>query len=93
LDNAYKYGGDAIDIIIKVKKQKTIITVTDNGTSLSQADSSYIFDKFSRKSIGNIHTVKGNGIGLYFTKKIIEKHGGSLLLKIHDNKTAFIITV
>ncbi len=92
LDNAVKYGGP--NIKVKISKGKTTtIAIIDNGNALRQSDASFIFDKFSRKSTGNLHEVKGNGIGLYFSKRIMEKHGGSLLVKINEGSTSFIISL
>ena len=93
LDNAEKYGGSNIKVEISKNNSKTTIAIEDNGNTLKQSDASYIFDKFSRKSNGNIHEVKGNGIGLYFVKRIIEKHGGTIQLKVNESSTAFIISV
>ena len=92
LDNAEKYGGPNIKVEISKNNSKTIITIEDDGNTLKQSDASYIFDKFSRKSTGNIHEIKGNGIGLYFVKRIIEKHGGTIQLKVNESSTAFIIS-
>lgn len=91
LDNAEKYGGPNIKVEISKNNSKTTIAIEDNGNTLKQSDASFIFDKFSRISNGNIHEIKGNGIGLYFVKRIIEKHGGTIQLKVNESSTAFII--
>ena len=93
LDNAEKYGGRKIEIKITQNVNSTNISIRDNGNSLNQTDSSYIFDKFSRKATGNNHDVAGSGIGLYFSKKVIEKHGGTITLKVMEDFTEFIITI
>lgn len=93
LDNAIKYGGT--DIILKIEKvnQLVKITVEDNGSSLEKNDGLYIFDKFSRKSKGNLHDIKGSGIGLYFTKKVIALHNGTVSLDLSKNTAKFIISL
>lgn len=93
LDNAEKYGGRKIEVKITQNVNSTNISIRDNGNSLNQTDSSYIFDKFSRKATGNNHDVAGSGIGLYFSKKVIEKHGGTITLKVMEDFTEFIITI
>lgn len=93
LDNAVKYGGQKIEVKITQNGNSTEICIIDNGNSLNQADSSYIFDKFSRKATENNHDVKGSGIGLYFSKKVIEKHAGTITLKVKEDFTQFIISI
>lgn len=93
LDNAIKYGGTDLELKIEEVNQLVNITVEDNGNSLTKSDALYIFDKFSRKSKGNLHDVKGSGIGLYFTKKVIALHNGTLSIDLTKNATKFIISL
>lgn len=90
LDNAVKYGGDKIEVIISAENQMAKIQISDNGTHLAKAQAEQVFDKFYRVPKGNTHDVKGFGIGLFYTKSIIEMHGGSIQLHL-NNKTNFII--
>ncbi|MDX1471679.1 MAG: HAMP domain-containing sensor histidine kinase [Flavobacteriaceae bacterium] len=91
IDNAVKYGGQEIVVDLK-KHDKTIeISVIDNGSSLSKLDAQRIFEKFYRIPKGNTHDVKGFGIGLYYSKKIVEKHGGNLNLELTKERTTFKI--
>ncbi len=92
LDNAVKYGGDKIDIVVLNEDKLVKITISDNGTNLTKAQSEQVFEKFYRVPKGNTHDVKGFGIGLYYTKNIIEKHGGSIKLHL-NHQTSFIITL
>jgi len=91
IDNALKYGGDKISVGIKGLQNHVEITISDNGTSLSEAHKKQIFEKFYRVPTGNTHDVKGFGIGLYYSKQIIEKHKGSLSLNISSLTTFKII--
>ena len=93
LDNAIKYGGSDVALKIEEVNQLVKITIEDNGSSLEKSDGLYIFDKFSRKPKGNLHDIKGSGIGLYFTKKVIALHNGSLALDLTKNTTKFIISL
>ncbi len=79
IDNAIKYGGNIINIEIQELKQQLIILVSDSGI-IPKNQKDKIFDKFYRIPKGNTHDIKGFGIGLYYTKKIIEKHNGTLEL-------------
>lgn len=92
LDNAVKYGGDKIDIVVLNEDKLVKITISDNGTNLTKTQTEQVFEKFYRVPKGNTHDVKGFGIGLYYTKNIIEKHGGSIRLHL-NHQTSFIITL
>ena len=78
IDNAIKYSGETVNVGIRFSQEKDhyIIAVTDNGIGISRTDLPYIFDKFYRVPAGNIHKVKGYGLGLSYVKYIMEKHGG-----------------
>ncbi len=87
IDNAIKYGGDEISVGIKKHEGQIEISISDNGSSLSEANKKQIFEKFYRVPKGNTHDVKGFGIGLYYSKKIIEKHGGSISVSLNPLTT------
>lgn len=78
VDNAVKYSGEkvTIDIGLCREKQYLVIKVKDDGIGIAASDLPFIFDKFYRVPSGNIHKVKGHGLGLSYVKHIIEKHGG-----------------
>ena len=87
LDNAIKYGGNKIQINCFTEKKMITIDIKDNGNSISESEARNIFEKFYRIPKGNIHDVKGYGIGLYYSKSIIEKHKGRLVLILSNNTT------
>ncbi len=93
LDNAIKYGGD--EILLKLSKiNSTVVwSVADNGGNINKQEQLRIFDKFYRIPTGNVHNVKGFGIGLYYTKTLVEKHGGKIDLKVSPNSTIFSISI
>ena len=69
-----------------------LFKVKDNGNSILKSQEKLIFEKFYRIPKGNIHDIKGYGIGLYFAKTIVEKHFGTIELTI-TNETIFKITL
>ncbi|MEM9679077.1 MAG: ATP-binding protein [Bacteroidota bacterium] len=93
LDNAVKYGGDIITIDITPKHKSVEISISDNGQTLSKSNKDKVFEKFYRVPKGNTHDVKGFGIGLYYTKTIIEKHNGSIQLDLNNILTTFKISL
>lgn len=93
IDNALKYGGNTINVGLSKIKNQIIITIEDNGIGIEKAQREKIFDKFYRIPKGNVHDVKGFGIGLYYSKKIIEKHNGTLELVANIKNTIFKITL
>ena len=72
--------------------EKLIISIKDNGIGIPAASLPKIFDRFYRVSTGNIHDVKGYGLGLSYVKTIIEKLGGKISVKSKEGVgTEFII--
>jgi two-component system phosphate regulon sensor histidine kinase PhoR len=83
LDNALKYSNETPQISITSNQNSNgiIISVEDNGIGMSKEAQARIFDKFFRVTKGNIHNVKGFGLGLSYVKAIIEAHGGQISVK------------
>lgn len=80
LDNANKYTETQPLITVKtaVEDGGIAVYITDNGKGIEKTISRYIFDKFYRAPTGDIHDVKGFGLGLYYVKNIVELHRGKI---------------
>ena len=80
LDNAMKYTENTPEILVETysQNQKVSIKVSDNGIGMSKEVQKHIFDKFYRKPSGNIHNIKGFGLGLSYVKAIVDAHGGTI---------------
>lgn len=78
IDNAVKYSGSSVSIDIDFYRHEHfyIVQVQDDGIGIARKDLPFVFEKFYRVPSGNIHKVKGYGLGLSYVKHIIEKHGG-----------------
>ena len=83
VDNAIKYSGDPAVVNIQIAKEglHLKITVKDNGMGIPANYQESIFEKFFRVPNGNLHNVKGFGLGLSYVKKIAEMHGGAVRVK------------
>jgi two-component system, OmpR family, phosphate regulon sensor histidine kinase PhoR len=80
LDNAIKYSPESPEIAIKTRNNETgiILSVEDKGIGMTKAVQGKIFERFYRQSSGNVHDVKGFGLGLNYARAIIDAHKGNI---------------
>ncbi len=81
LDNAVKYSGNKkieITITTRNKKKNLVVEVSDKGVGMAKNVYEKIFDKFYRKPTGEVHNIKGHGIGLTFVKQVVKKMRGDI---------------
>lgn len=83
LDNAEKYSSEEVSINVATsnKKNGIEISISDNGIGMSKDQVKNIFEKFYRAHTGNIHDVKGFGLGLSYVKAIVDAHNGTINVK------------
>lgn len=96
MDNAVKYceREPHIKVRTSVEKNFFVFEIEDNGIGMKREDTKMIFDKFYRVPTGNIHNVKGFGLGLYYVKLIIDEHQGEIEVKSSvGNGTTFRIAL
>lgn len=88
LDNAVKYTPDTPNIEVRTEdtEEGLIVSVKDNGIGMSRDVQKRIFEKFYRQPTGNLHNVKGFGLGLSYVKAMTEAHGGKVFVKSRPNQ-------
>ena len=94
LDNAIKYSKETIDILVSTinVNNKIIITIEDNGIGMTSETTKHIFEKFYRAHSGNIHNVKGFGLGMSYVKRIVALHKGQIRVQSElDHGTTIVI--
>ena len=96
LENAIKYttGIPEINILTENIKDMILIKVQDNGLGMSKVAQKRVFEKFYREHTGDIHNVKGHGLGLAYVKRIVEDHNGQVYVESEKGKgSTFIIKI
>ncbi|HEX5625796.1 MAG TPA: HAMP domain-containing sensor histidine kinase [Saprospiraceae bacterium] len=92
LDNAIKYSKAQAEVMVRTYDRDAglVIEFEDHGIGIKKADLPYLFQKFYRVSTGDIHNVKGFGIGLYYVKRICDEHGFELSVESEYNKGTIV---
>lgn len=92
LDNAVKYGRSARSIKAVRENNKITISVTNDGPAIPPREQKKIFHRFYRIQKGDLHDVKGFGLGLYFVKNAMRTFHGTIGLQSGENRTTFTLT-
>jgi signal transduction histidine kinase len=88
IDNALKYADKPLEIEVCCEPEgnEIVITVQDNGPGIAREYHSKIFDQFFRiPSVGDVHNVKGSGLGLFYVSEIVREHKGNITVKSELN--------
>ncbi|MDW3197343.1 MAG: HAMP domain-containing sensor histidine kinase [Cytophagales bacterium] len=96
LDNANKYSPEKPNIVVRTEKtgKNIVLSVQDHGLGMSKEAVRNIFQKFYRVPTGNVHNVKGFGLGLAYVKNVVEDHHGSIDVQSEPGKgSKFFITL
>jgi signal transduction histidine kinase len=96
LDNALKYSPKDPEILVELTKENgsIILKISDRGIGIPPAYKDKVFEKFFRIPTGDVHNVKGHGLGLSYVASVVEKHGGSVSVEQREGGgTAFRISL
>lgn len=98
MDNAVKYGKPEVPVQLRItthnEGEKIVVVIEDNGIGIKKENLKKVFERFYRVPTGNVHNVKGFGLGLAYVKKIITDHKGSIRVESEWGiGTKFIITL
>jgi signal transduction histidine kinase len=87
-DNAIKYSDDApkIDVYSENIGNNILLKISDKGNGMSKQVQRKVFEKFYREHTGNVHNVKGHGLGLAYVKRIIDDHQGHISVESEKGK-------
>jgi two-component system phosphate regulon sensor histidine kinase PhoR len=96
IDNSIKYANESPQLLVSLNKSNdfVIIEVKDNGIGMTKEVQKRVFDTFYRATTGNLHDVKGFGLGLSYVRAIVEQHQGEIYVESQLGKGAeFTITL
>ena len=93
LDNAIKYSPETPKIKIHTENigNNIVLRIEDKGSGMSKAAVKRVFEKFYREHTGNIHNVKGHGLGLAYVKRIVDDHHGYITVESEKEKGSMFI--
>lgn len=93
LDNAVKYSPEApvIDVYTENIKDFIVIKIKDHGSGMSKVAQKRVFEKFYREHTGDLHNVKGHGLGLAYVKQIVDDHNGEIFVESEKGKGSTFI--
>ncbi len=94
IDNGIKYSNEAPDITVStcIADKYLEVRVSDHGIGISKEDQKHVFEKFYRVSTGDVHNVKGFGIGLNYVAQVVKLHHGHISLESEPGQgSTFII--
>jgi signal transduction histidine kinase len=88
VDNAIKYSNEAVTVIFKYKNEGNNwhLVVADDGVGIAKSHQQAVFERFFRVPTGDLHAVKGFGLGLAYVRQVVERHGGSIDLVSEPGK-------
>jgi len=88
LDNAIKYSPETpkIEVCTENVGHSILLKIKDHGSGMSKAAAKRVFEKFYREHTGNIHNVKGHGLGLAYVKRIVDDHQGHIKVDSEKGK-------
>lgn len=87
IDNAVKYAEEpVVNVSVSDENGNVTIDVEDNGCGIAKEHLSHIFEKFYRVPTGDVHTVRGYGLGLYYAKQVVQLHKGTISIKSSVDK-------
>lgn len=83
VDNAIKYSRGAVTVTIRARQETAgwRLSVADDGPGIASAYQEAVFDQFFRVPTGNLHNVKGFGLGLFYVRQVVERHGGHIAVR------------
>ncbi len=88
LTNAINYSGEKPELVVRLSNRlnQTVVEVEDNGIGIPARYHRYLFDKYFRVPTGDVHNIKGFGIGLSYVKRVTEAHGGEVSVRSEPGK-------
>ena len=96
IDNGIKYSTEepVIDLFLNDGGKDVLLHIRDHGIGINKENQKKLFDKFYRVSTGNVHNIKGFGLGLYYVKNIVNAHGWHIQVQSEPgNGSEFLITI